>query len=231
MHPVTLPEEIRERLLARRGRLHVYDRLDPARTALVIVDMQNLFCAEGALIEVPVAREIVPAINRIAGAMRALGGTVAWVRTAFPESDRDWVVFFETFHSGPLGARIRARLQHGTAEYDYAPGLRPEENDIEVDKDRYSAFIPGASPLHDQLRARGIDTLLVAGTLTNVCCETTARDAMMLNYRVVLLSDANAARSDEEHMGALITVAQSFGDVQTVEEAIGFLEAGRTTAP
>jgi ureidoacrylate peracid hydrolase len=68
--------------------------------------------------------------------------------------------------------------------------------------------------------------VLIAGTLTNVCCESSARDAMMENFRVVMLSDANATRSDAEHMGALVTIALSFGDVQTVDEATGFLAAG-----
>ena len=95
--------------------------------------------------------------------------------------------------------------------------------------DRFSAFFPGASALPAILRARGIDTVLIAGTLTNICCESSARDAAMDNFRVVMLADANAARSDEDHVAALSTVARSFGDVQQIDEAIGYLSA-RSTA-
>lgn len=228
MHPTDLPEDIRQKLIARRGRLHVYDRLEPARTALVVVDMQGLFCAEGALMEIPVAREIVPAITRMADALRARGGTVAWVRSRFPHGARDWRVFFEHLNAGPMAEGVRASLHPGRADYELFGTLSPEPGDIEVDKDRFSAFMPGASPLPDLLRARGIDTVLIAGTLTNVCCESSARDAMMDNFRVVMLADANATRSDAEHVGALVTFALSFGDVQKVDEAIGFLDAGTT---
>jgi ureidoacrylate peracid hydrolase len=223
MHPTDLPPFVQDHLRARLGRLHRFDRLAPDRTALVVIDMQRLFCAPGALLEVPEAREIVPAINRMAAAMRAAGGTVAWVRSAFPPSDRDWHVMFEAVNPPEFGAKVRDGLQHGRDGYALYDGLAPEPGDLEVDKDRFSAFLPGACALPGMLRARGIDTVLIAGTMTNVCCESSARDAMMENFRVVLLSDANAARSDEEHMGAMITVARSFGDVQRVDEAIGYL--------
>ncbi|MCC6006579.1 MAG: cysteine hydrolase [Rhodobacteraceae bacterium] len=227
MHPTDLPADIREKLITRRGRLHVFDRLESARTALVVIDMQGLFCAEGALLEIPVAREIVPAITRMADALRGMGGTVAWVRSAFPTGARDWRVFFEHLNAGPMAAGVRTGLRPGLPDYELFGDLRASPGDIEVDKDRFSAFFPGASPLPDLLRARGIDTLLIAGTLTNVCCESSARDAMMDNFRVVMLSDANATRSDFEHMSALVTFAMSFGDVQTVDEAIGFLQEGQ----
>ncbi|MCL4676187.1 MAG: cysteine hydrolase, partial [Pararhodobacter sp.] len=96
-----------------------------------------------------------------------------------------------------------------------------------VDKDRFSAFFPGASDLPVMLRARGIDTILIAGTLTNIWCESSARDAAMDNFRVVMLADANAARSDEDHIAALSTVARSFGDVQCLDDAIAYLNAAR----
>jgi len=85
---------------------------------------------------------------------------------------------------------------------------------------RYSAFIPGSSTLERVLRGTGIDTLLVAGTKTNVCCESTARDAMMLDFKVVLVEDCCAALSDDEHRSALENVIQQFGDVMTADEVL-----------
>src|SRR5438067_2873986 len=79
MHEVAIRPQIIERVLARRGRLHLYDRLEAKRTALVIIDMQNAFVAPGAPIEVPGARAIVPAINRLATQLRRRGVPVIWV--------------------------------------------------------------------------------------------------------------------------------------------------------
>jgi len=98
-----------------------------------------------------------------------------------------------------------------------------QPQDLRVRKNRYSAFFPGACDLPQQLRARGVDTVLIAGTLTNVCCEASARDAMMGDFKTVMVSDANAARSDAEHVAALATLIQFFADVRTTDEVIGLL--------
>jgi ureidoacrylate peracid hydrolase len=74
------------------------------------------------------------------------------------------------------------------------------------------------------LRNLGIDTLLIAGTKTNVCCESTARDAMMLDFKVVLVSDCCGALSDDEHRATLETHIQQFGDVATADEVLGLLK-------
>ena len=96
-------------------------------------------------------------------------------------------------------------------------------SDIFTTKDRYSALIRESSPLNAILRERAIDTLLIAGTKTNVCCESTARDAMMLDYKVVLLCDCTAALSDDEHLATLENVLQQFGDVMTADDALALL--------
>ena len=79
------------------------------------------------------------------------------------------------------------------------------------------------SDLPARLRERSIDTVLIAGTMTNVCCEASARDAMMDGFKTILVSDANAARSDAEHVASLSTVAQFFGDVRTTDEMLGLI--------
>jgi isochorismate hydrolase len=98
--------------------------------------------------------------------------------------------------------------------------------DAQVTKTRYSAFIHGASILEQHLRDRGIDTLLITGTATNVCCESSARDAMMLNFKVVMVSDALATHTDEEHNATLSAFYGQFGDVQTTDQALQSLERG-----
>jgi ureidoacrylate peracid hydrolase len=223
MHPADLPQWAIDRVVAKHGRPVIFDRLDPARTALVVVDMQEFFTCPGSPLEMPAAREIVLAINRCAEGVRAAGGTVAWVVTELRGGAREWTSFFSVTHPGARGEMVREGLAPGTAMAGLTEGLEPREGDLHAAKDRFSAFLPGASDLPDRLRARGIDTVLIAGTLTNVCCESSARDAMMENFSVVMLADANATRSDEEHLSALAGFAGTFGDVQTVDQALAHL--------
>src|ERR1700704_6971179 len=94
MHRVAIRPEIIERVTARRGRLHLYDALDPKRSALLVIDMQNAFVAPGAPIEVPGARDIVPGINRLASELRRRGVPVIWV---LHQNSGDWTGFFDVF--------------------------------------------------------------------------------------------------------------------------------------
>ncbi len=112
------------------------------------------------------------------------------------------------------------REHHGFQLWD---SLDVREGDARVVKRRYSAFVQGSSDIETVLRDRGIDTLTIAGVATNVCCESTARDAMMLNYRTLMVSDACAAATDAEHAAALGNFYLFFGDVQTTEEVAGRL--------
>jgi ureidoacrylate peracid hydrolase len=116
-----------------------------------------------------------------------------------------------------------AGLDEAAPGFELFAGLDALPEDLRVKKIKYSAFIPHSSDIDSQLRARGIDQLLIAGTLTNVCCESTARDAMLLDYRVAMLSDANATLTDEEHAASLNTFAMFFGDVLTVDSAVSRL--------
>ena len=223
MHRVALRPEIVERVTARRGRLHLYDFLDARRTALLVIDMQNAFVAPGAPIEVPAAREIVPQINRLADGLRRRGATVVWVLHQNEAGGGDWRGFFDVFVRPENRGRAAQALSPGNGLQQLWPALEPEENDLRVPKNRYSAFLGNAS-LRGLLAKKGIDTLLVAGTKTNVCCECTARDAMMLDYKVVLVSDCTAALSDEEHRATLENVIQQFGDVLTADEVLARLK-------
>ena len=225
MHKVEIRTEILERVIARRGRLHLYDALDPKRTALLIIDMQNAFVAPGAPIEVPAARAIVAPINRLARELRKRGVPVIWVLHENQGDGRDWPGFFDSFVAPARRAAAIAALAPGSRLQMLYPELETSPNDSWVTKNRYSALIRG--DFDHTLRQRGIDTLLVAGTKTNVCVECTARDAMMLDYKVALISDCTAALSDEEHRATLENVIQQFGDVLTAEEALALLARGR----
>src|SRR3954466_8340119 len=97
MHTLSIPQSIVDRVVARRGREHVYDALDPAKTALVVVDMQNAFMLPGVAHTLcPMAERIVPNINRLAHALRTAGGKVVWIKTPFTqETLESWSTFYE----------------------------------------------------------------------------------------------------------------------------------------
>jgi ureidoacrylate peracid hydrolase len=220
MHPVTIRPEIIARVLARRGRVDWFDRLDPARTALVVIDMQTAFCAPGAPAEVPLARSIVPGINDLARELRKRGCPIVWVVHANSSRNgrSDWELFFNHVVGDEVRQRTLAALAPG--QQTVWPELEVEPGDHTVIKNRYSALIAGSSQLERLLRSLDIDTILIAGTKTNVCCESTARDAMMLDFKTVMLSDCCAALSDDEHRAALENMIQQFGDVSTAGEAL-----------
>jgi ureidoacrylate peracid hydrolase len=224
MASAEIRREIVERVLARRGRLHLFDKLDPKKSALLVIDMQNAFVAPGAPIEVPAARAIVAPINRLAAELRRRGVTVIWVQHENASDGKDWAGFYDAFMAPGQRAKAAAALAAGSQLQKLYPELTIEKADLRVAKNRYSALIKGH--LEKDLRARGIDTLLLAGTKTNVCVECTARDAMMLDYKVVLLSDCTAALSDDEQRATLENVIQQFGDVLTAEEALALLSRG-----
>lgn len=213
-------QEIFDEITARRGKLHCIGRIDPARSALVVIDMQNYFMKPGFQVEIPAARQIVPAINRAARAVRSKGGMVAWIQTASDGADRDWSFLHQQLLGPERGLRRLTELAEGSEGFALWPDLELHPADLSVTKRRYSAFIQGSSGLEGELRGRGIDTVLIAGTTTNVCCESTARDAMMLNFKTVMLADALAASTTAAHVGALTNCMQYFGDVMNVDELI-----------
>ncbi len=221
MHEIKIGQRALDRAMARRGRLRVYDSIDPATTALVVVDMQNCFVAPGFAAEIGHARDIVPNINRLAASLRAAGGKVVWIRNTFsPETSTDWSAWAQNFMTPSLRDDMLTQMARGHEGHEIWPLLEVADEDAQIEKKRFSALIQGSSELEPWLRANGIDTLLITGTATHVCCESTARDAMMLNFKTIFISDGNAAPTDEDHNGTLTALFQSFCDVQSTDEAI-----------
>jgi ureidoacrylate peracid hydrolase len=221
MHKIAIPQAAIDRVLARRDQLHVFNDIDPSRTAHIVVDLQNGFMAPGAPAEIATAREIVPNVNRISAALRAGGGLVVYIQnTIDAEAKETWSNWF-TFMSGDRRReRMQAAFAEGSEGHAIWPGLEVLPGDLKVKKSRFGAFVPGASDLHSILQARGIDTVIVTGTATNVCCESTARDAMMMNYKVIFVADGTATWNDEEHNATLGIMLAQFADVMTTEEVV-----------
>ncbi len=221
-----LSPEVIEQVRERQGRLHPFDALQGKRSALVVVDMQNYFVKPGFQAEVPAARDIAPAINRAARSMRAYGGTVVWVQTASDGADVAWSWLHRHLYTAQRSRRRLEELAQGSEGFALWGELQPLPQDLRITKTRFSAFIQGSSDLERQLRARGVDTVLVAGTATNICCSCTAQDAMMLDFRTAMLADANAAPTPPLHLEALKNFILFFGDVMNVDEMEALLAAG-----
>ena len=108
-------------------------------------------------------------------------------------------------------------------------GLAVAAGDLCVEKTVPSAFFPGKCALHDLLVQRGITTVVVTGTVTNVCVEATVRDASTLDYRVILVADACSAGRDQDHNATLHVVYRSYGDVRPTADVLSLIDQGRSS--
>ncbi len=230
MHEVKLSPELVERVIKRRGRLHAYEHIDAVKTALVVIDMQNVWVKQGQPAFTPCCQGIVPNINRLAAAVRHAGGQVYWVRAIYGgRASENWSAYLDFFSPEHMKAMCAA-LTEGAEGAALWHGMDVQPVDEQVIKNRFSALIQGASDLEQRLRARGIDTLVITGTATNVCCESTARDAFMLNFKTIMVSDGNATATDEAHNAALNGLFNRFTDVFSTDEMIALLEASASAA-
>jgi nicotinamidase-related amidase len=216
MHRIDLPGWARERGAA----LNAFAALAPGRTALVNIDLQNAFMAEGEVFANAHARAVVPAVNRLSAAMRAAGAPVIWTRQTHtfegPFAPAPWQY---DLTQTQVKAAVEA-LRAGARGHELFAALDVGAGDIVLDKYRYGAFSCPAGALARTLKSVRVEMLVVTGTLTNVCCESTAREANMAGYKVIVVADACAAVTDAEHNAALMNMRLNFADVLTVEEVL-----------
>ena len=222
---VGVSDFVKERLLQIRGDLRIFKDLDPGKTALVAIDMQNAFLEPNGPIPVRSALEIVEPINRAAQGCRELGVPVIWIRSHHPTNGGDWRHFFDHFVRPDRRDSAAAHLSADAHGSQFYPEMDVRDSDFIVIKNRYSCFVPGSSSLERLLRSMGRDTIVLCGTKTNICVESTARDGMMIDFRVVVLQDATSTLSDEEHQASLNVLIQEFADILTVDEVLGELRA------
>jgi ureidoacrylate peracid hydrolase len=234
MHKVHIPEDAIERGRAMRGTEHILAEIDPKKTAHIIVDLQNGFMQPGAPVEVPGVRDIVGNVNKISNALRSAGGLNVFLRFTYDGGEPlPWRMMYEKYTQASYATMMREAFTPGADYHALWSGLDVRAEDAIVDKTRFSAFIPGTCSLHDLLQGRGIDTLIITGTVTNCCCESTARDAMQMNYGIIFVTDGNGAFTDAEHNATLTSMAAIFADVMTTDEvlgAIGGAESERSAA-
>ncbi|MXG92164.1 isochorismatase family protein [Nocardioides flavescens] len=205
-HAWRIDERELARQQARRGRPHAYDTLDARRTALVVVDLVPFFFADN-----PYVHGIVEPVNALAAVVRRQGGSVAWVSPRRTEPTAWQVSFF----GAEIAGRFAATVGDEPVRDRLWPGLEVEDGDLFADKSGPSAFDLEDCDLHEQLAARDVESLVVTGTVTDVCVTGTVRDAARLGYQVVVAADACAAPGDEAHNAALRTIYRAFGDVRS----------------
>jgi ureidoacrylate peracid hydrolase len=190
----------------------------PDRTALINIDMQNCF-VEGSPIAAPRGLEVQGRINRLADGCRKAGIVVIHTSIVLRADGSNRGILCE--FSPPVKGGILDKDSDSSALH---PGLSVEPGDILLDKPRFGAFY--GTDLEVILRSRGIDTVIVSGVATNVCCETTAREAAMRDFHVFFLSDGTATAdmgeltAEQLQRATCATLGFLFAQVLTVEEMI-----------
>ena len=214
LHPSGIPDAIVRKVVARRGRLHAFETIDPETTALVVIDLDVATVQNDAACAAMVAR-----VNGLAATARDTGGVVAWVLSRMETMPRHFRAilgdetatrYFGDGHGDGGGTKLWPALERGG-------------QDVLAVKAGASAFFPGKCDLKGQLDAHGVDTVLIAGAVTNICCESSARDAAELEYKVILISDALSGQAHGLHEATLATFYRIFGDVRPSDEVMSLL--------
>ena len=213
-HPSGIPQKIVDKVVRRRGRLHAFETIEPRKTALVVIDLDVATVAGDDQ-----CRRIALTVNAMASAVRDSGGVVAWVLSTTSVMPSNFTAI--------LGVELATRYFNDGQPN--GPGtqlwheLQQKEGDIHAVKSGASAFFPGKCDLNEQLDPLGIHTLLIAGAVTNICCESSARDACELGYKVIMISDALSGHAHGLHEATLATFYRIFGDVRPSSEVIKLL--------
>jgi ureidoacrylate peracid hydrolase len=205
----------------RGGNVMQIDRINPAKTAMIVVDMQNDFVAPGGGLETPAARAMVPKLTEALQICRRAGIKVIYTTHAHRRDGSD-MGLFDDLH--PPVANRTATVD-GTWGVEIYPDVAPAAGEHIIKKHRYSGFF--GTDLDIILREWGVDTVIISGTTTENCCHATARDAMFHNYRVVFLSDATATYdypdcgfgpmpNEQVHHATLVILAASTAHVMSV---------------
>jgi ureidoacrylate peracid hydrolase len=196
-------------------------QVHPAHAAVLVIDIQNDFCAERGYLQkergydVSFARAVATAIDKVLAAARASGTPIVWIRSIY---DFKYLASPHIVKRGKEGCCMGGTW--GAGFYM----LTPADDEMVVDKHHFSAF--QGTPLDSLLRSRGIRTLVVTGVATNVCVDSTLRDGFFLGYHIVLVEDCVGSNSKVGHEGTLATVRNNIGTVVDSSRVIEALAAG-----
>ena len=191
--------------------VHEEVRLDPAKTALIVVDMQNDFVKEGGSLLVPDAEGTIPAIQGLLDMARESGMKVVFTQDTHTDGDPEWEIWPEHVREDSWGWQIVDELQ-------------PRENELVVRKVRYDAFY--GTHLDHFLRLWNMDTLVICGTVANICVHYTAASAALRWYDVVIPKDATSALDPFDLESSLRQTAFLFNGNITTTDALKAETAG-----
>lgn len=180
----------------------------------------------GAPAEIAPAAAIIPNVNRISAACRKAGALNVLVQNSISEESKNsWSNWFDSFWTSDKREGMYSTFMVGQPGHALHQDIEVESGDMRINKFRFGAFVDGSSDLHERLRARNVDTVIITGCATNICCESTARDAMMLNYKVLFVSDGTATHTDFEHNITLNNMMLTFADVVSTDDVVALLKA------
>ena len=182
-------------------------RVASGRTALIIGDMQNDFVKEGGTLVVPGAEETIPPIRRLLELARGAGMKVVFTQDTHNDGDPEWEIWGEHCREGSWGWQV-------------VDDLAPREDEATVRKPRYDAFY--GTQMEHMLRLWGVDTLIICGTVANICVHYTAASAAMRWFNVVVPKDCISSFNDFSMEASLSQTATLLGEVvSSVDIEIG----------
>lgn len=216
MEPYVTAADIESKTRAWLDRIRPHNqhvlRLNPAACALLVVDMQRFFLEETSPTYTCGGAAILPGVRRLLDVFRRASRPVIFTRHVHHPGNLD---------AGIMGWWWKGMCLEGSPESEIHPDLAPLPGEKEVFKHRYSAFYN--TDLETVLRCMKVEDLVVAGVMTNLCCESTARDAYFRDYRVFFPADGTGTVSEEMHLASLLNLAYGFARVTTCRDIVGQL--------
>jgi isochorismate hydrolase len=196
-----------------------YDRdglvFRPERAALLVVDMQRVFVDPEGETYLPMSAGACERLKKMVEACRQESVPVFFTRHVHQQAQQD---------GGSMARWWSSLIMEGTPDAELVETLQPLETERVITKCRYSAF--AGTPLEMILRSTGVEDLIIGGVMTNLCCETTARDAFVRDFNVFFLADGTATADEALHLSSLRNIAHGFGRVMGVAEAVKTLQGG-----
>ncbi len=187
-------------------------KLNVEKSALMVIDMQNFFLDETSPTFTKGGSAIVPNVKRLISVFRNAGRPVIFTRHVHHPDNID---------CGIMGWWWDGMCIEGSPESEIFSELAPIQREKVIEKHRYSAFYN--TDMETILRCQEIEDIVISGIMTNMCCESTARDAYYRDYRVFFLADGTAAVCEEMHLASLMNLAYGFAHICTTDEIIGQL--------
>jgi len=190
-------------------------RIHPAKCGLIVVDMLNYFVSPEGRAFLPAAAVAATRIERLIEAWRRFGGNIIYTRHCHMDASE----------LGMLGKFFGDYIRCGEPDAEIAAGLAPQTSDMIIRKTTYDAFL--STGLEEELRRRELTQVLIAGVLTHLCCETTARSAFCRGFEVYIAADATASSTERFHLAALLGLADGVAVVMSTEEILGECDRNR----